>query len=185
MKHAPCLQLNASFEPMTLVPMKAAIRLLIQGKAEIVEADELSGVRSERMVHARPLVIRLKKFIKVPRRFRRKVSNTFLFARDEYSCQYCGRHERNLKDREFLNRDHVQPESRGGETSWANCVTACSSCNSKKDDKTPQEAGLVLRKVPSEPHLVHLKWSVRSLTPMQARYIELFYGAAAVKQLKR
>jgi len=185
MTNAPCLKLNASFEPMVLVSMKDALRLVLLDKADIVEADPTRSITSERAVHARPLVIRLKKFITVPRRFRRKVSNTFLFARDNYTCQYCGRHERALRAREFLNRDHVQPMSRGGDTSWANCVTACSSCNSKKDNKTPKEAGLRLRSIPGEPQLVHLRWQVRKLTAMQQKYVTMFYGADAVKGLAR
>ena len=86
-----CLALNASFEPLTMVPMRRALRLVLDGKAEIVEADSGQLVRSERLALPRPAVIRLVKFIHVPRRFRRQVTNTFLFARDRYRCQYCGR----------------------------------------------------------------------------------------------
>ena len=74
-----------------MVPMRRALRLVIDGKAEIVEADHDRVVRSERLTMPRPAVIRLTKFIHVPRRFRRQVTNTFLFARDRYRCQYCGR----------------------------------------------------------------------------------------------
>ena len=94
-----CLALNASFEPLTMVPMKRALRLVIDGKAEIVEADEGRAVRSERLSVPRPVVIRLMKFIHVPRKFRRQVTNTFLFARDHYRCQYCGRPSFELKPR--------------------------------------------------------------------------------------
>src|SRR5689334_16418543 len=109
-----CLALNASFEPLTMVPMRRALRLVIDGKAEIVEADQDKVVRSERLTLPRPAVIRLTKFIHVPRRFRRQVTNTFLFARDRYRCQYCGRHATELKLREALTRDHLIPLSRGG-----------------------------------------------------------------------
>src|SRR5205085_5572066 len=84
-----CLALNASYEPLTMVPMRRALRLVIDGKAEIVEADQDRVVRSERLTMPRPAVIRLMKFIHVPRRFRRQVTNTFLFARDRYKCQFC------------------------------------------------------------------------------------------------
>src|SRR5512146_1255288 len=63
-----CLALNASFEPLTMVPMRRALRLVIDGKAEIVEADPDKVVRSERLTMPRPAVIRLTKFIHVPRR---------------------------------------------------------------------------------------------------------------------
>lgn len=180
-----CLALNASFEPMRLMPMKRAIRLVLQDKAEVVESDETQTVRSASVTMPRPVVIRLKRFIRVPRKFRRAVTNTFLFARDHYTCQYCGRHERQLREREFLNRDHILPVSRGGENSWANCVTACSSCNAKKDDKTPAEAGLTLRTTPTEPHLVFLKWRVRNLTVLQVKYITMFYGEDWLQAVQR
>ncbi|HUX32652.1 MAG TPA: HNH endonuclease, partial [Gemmatimonadaceae bacterium] len=69
-----CLALNASFEPLTMVPLKRALRLVIDGKAEIVEAEQGRVVRSERLTMPRPVVIRLTKFIHVPRRFRRQVT---------------------------------------------------------------------------------------------------------------
>ena len=92
-----CLALNASFEPLTMVPLRRALRLVIDGKAEIVEADSDRVVRSEKLTLPRPAVIRLMRFIHVPRRFRRQVTNTFLFARDRYRCQYCGRMQMELK----------------------------------------------------------------------------------------
>jgi 5-methylcytosine-specific restriction endonuclease McrA len=178
------LVLNASFEPLRPMPMRRALRLVLQQKAEIVEADECE-IRSMSASMARPVVIRLKKFVRVPPRFRRSVSNTFLFARDQYRCQYCGRHERELGKREFLNRDHVIPQSQGGANTWENCVTACSSCNAKKDDKTLRAAGMKLLSVPVEPTLVHLRWHVRSLTAIQQKYITMFYGEAWLKQIPR
>ena len=102
-----CLALNASFEPLTMVPMRRALRLVIDGKAEIIEAEQDKLVRSERLTMPRPAVIRLTKFIHVPRRFRRQVTNTFLFARDQYRCQYCGRGPAELKPRESLTRDQI------------------------------------------------------------------------------
>jgi len=98
--------------------MRRALRLVIDGKAEIVEADAERVVRSERLTLPRPAVIRLMRFIHVPRRFRRQVTNTFLFARDHYRCQYCGRTQMELKPRESLTRDHLVPLSRGGTNDW-------------------------------------------------------------------
>ena len=105
-------------------PPEPALRLIIDGKAEIVEADGVEPVRSERMRLPRPAIIRLVRFVHVPRRFRRQVTNTFLFARDGYTCQYCSRPGSVLKPRECLTRDHVIPQSRGGTNLWNNVVTA-------------------------------------------------------------
>ena len=179
-----CLALNASFEPLTMVPMRRALRLVIDGKAEIVEADRDRMVRSERLTMPRPAVIRLTKFIHVPRRFRRQVTNTFLFARDRYRCQYCGRFGHELKTREALTRDHLIPISRGGRNDWTNVVTACSTCNTRKANRLPQEIGMHPMTVPTEPHFVHLSWAVRRLTPTQARYIRVFYGEEVLHQLE-
>ena len=179
-----CLVLNASFEPLRPMPMRRALRLVMQGKAEVVESHGAT-IRSASHEVARPVVIRLKKFVRVPRRFRRSVSNTFLFARDQYTCQYCGRTESELGKREFLNRDHIIPQSQGGQNTWENCVTACSTCNAKKDNKTPRAAGMKLRSVPVEPTLVHLRWRVRGLTPIQQKYITLFYGPEWLEQIPR
>lgn len=179
-----CLTLNASFEPLTLVPVRRALRLVLDGKAEIVEADGARVIRSERLSVPRPSVIRLVRFVHVPRRFRRQVTNTFLFARDRYTCQFCGRAESQLGFRECLTRDHVIPMSRGGTNEWANVVTACSSCNTRKGNLRPEECGMQLRSVPCEPHFVYLSWAVRKLTPAQEKYIRLFYGADTAEQLR-
>ena len=104
-----CLALNASFEPLTILPIRRALRLVIDRKAEILEVDDTRLFRSERADFPCPVVIRLVRYVHVPRKFRRQVTNTFLFARDGYSCQYCGRHRGTLRGREFLTKDHVVP----------------------------------------------------------------------------
>ena len=180
-----CLALNASFEPLTMVPVRRALRLVIEGKAEIVEADGPEYMRSERLAIPRPAIIRLVKFVHVPRRFRRHVTNTFLFARDDYQCQYCGRKANELKPRESLTRDHLIPMSRGGTNEWSNVVTACSSCNTRKANRMPSEIGMQPLHAPVEPHFVHLSWAVRRLTPIQAQYIRTFYGEDTLRELEK
>jgi 5-methylcytosine-specific restriction endonuclease McrA len=179
-----CLALNASFEPLTLVPQRRAIRLVLERKAEILEVDAGIRFRSVDTDFPSPAVIRLNRFVQVPRRFRRQVTNTFLFARDDYVCQYCGRHQRELRGREFLTRDHIFPVSRGGANVWGNVVTACSPCNNRKGDRTPDEARMALRTEPREPNHVHLVWAVRRVTDAQARYIQMFYGEEALRVVR-
>ena len=179
-----CLALNASYEPLTVVPVRRAVRLVLDRKAELLEADDARAFRSEREEIPFPLVIRLVRFVQVPRRFRRQVTNTFLFARDNYSCQYCGRHRSELRGRQFLTRDHILPLSRGGGNTWKNVVASCSPCNNRKGNRLPEEAGLKLLTAPKEPNHVHLVWAVRRLTPIQAKYIGMFYGDDTVAFLK-
>jgi 5-methylcytosine-specific restriction endonuclease McrA len=175
-----CLALNASFEPLTIVPARRAVRLVLDGKAEILEEDEVRRFRSERRSVPWPTVIRLVRYVHVPHRFRRQVTNTFLFARDGYACQYCGRHRRELKGRQFLTRDHVVPVSRGGGNTWDNVVTSCSACNNRKGDRLLAESGMRLRNEPTEPNYVQLVWVVRRVTDRQAKYIRMFYGNDAL-----
>src|SRR5205809_4098315 len=160
-----------------MVPVRRALRLVIDGKAEVVEAEG-TPVHSERMAVPRPAVIRLVRFIHVPRRFRRQVTNTFLFARDHYRCQYCGRTQAELRLRESLTRDHLIPLSRGGTNDWSNVVTACSACNTRKANRLPSEIGMHPMHAPVEPHFVHLSWAVRRLTPTQPKTIRTSYAEA-------
>ncbi len=179
-----CLALNASFEPLTILPVRRALRLVIDRKAEILEVDESRSFRSERRVLPCPSVIRLVRFIHVPRKFRRQVTNTFLFARDHYRCQYCGRHRTELRGREFLTRDHVIPLSRGGGNTWQNVVTACSPCNNRKGNRLPHEVRMHPLNTPVEPNYVELVWAVRRVTPVQAKYIRMFYGEDVLRALR-
>jgi 5-methylcytosine-specific restriction endonuclease McrA len=179
-----CLALNASFEPLTLLPIRRALRLVIDRKAEILEVDEARMFRSERRELPCPSVIRLVRFVHVPRKFRRQVTNTFLFARDSYRCQYCNRHRSDLRGREFLTRDHVVPMSLGGNNSWHNVVTACSPCNNRKGNHLPDAVGMFPLHAPSEPNYVELVWAVRKITHVQAKYIKMFYGEEVLRALQ-
>jgi 5-methylcytosine-specific restriction endonuclease McrA len=180
-----CLALNASFEPLTLVPVRRALRLVIDGKAEIVEADRGRVFRSAHLTFPRPAVIRLARYVHVPRKFRRQVTNTFLFARDDYRCQFCGRPQVALRSREYLTRDHLIPLSRGGTNDWTNVLTACSACNTRKGNRLAEECGMHPLKTAGEPHFVHLVWAVRRLTPIQSKYIRMFYGEDMLAELRR
>ena len=178
-----CLALNASFEPLTIVPTRRAVRLVLDRKAEIIEVDGDRAFRSQTSRLPCPSVIRLVRYVHVPRRFRRQVTNTFLFARDAYSCQYCGRHRSDLRGRQFLTRDHIIPLSRGGTNAWGNVVTSCSPCNNRKGNRVPEEAGMRLISTPEEPNHVHLVWAVRRVTAQQAKWIGMFYGGETVSAL--
>ncbi len=179
-----CLALNSSFEPLAVLPLRRALRLVIDRKAEVLEVDETRIFHSERHTFAAPSVIRLVRFVHVPRKFRRQVTNTFLFARDGYKCQYCGRHKSQLRGREFLTRDHIVPISRGGNNTWHNVVTACSPCNNRKGSHLLDEVGMHPIHAPHEPNYVELVWAVRKITPTQAKYIRMFYGEEVLRALQ-
>ena len=50
-----------------------------------------------------------------------------------------------------MTLDHVIPKSKGVDNSWENLVCCCSDCNSKKGDRTPEEAGMSLLNIPKKP----------------------------------
>jgi hypothetical protein len=67
---------------------------------------------------------------------------------------------------------------------WTNVVTACSTCNTRKGNRLTEECGMYPLVPPGEPHFVHLSWAVRSLSPIQSKYIRMFYGEDALQALK-
>lgn len=104
-----------------------------------------------------PTIIILKSFNKVPL-FRPKFGLKAIFLRDGGICQYSGKA---LKLSE-ASIDHIMPQSRGGETSWENCVLCDRLLNSRKGDKTPAEAGLKLRSNPIEPKTVPVTLTLKN-----------------------
>ena len=103
-------------------------------------------LHSERLELDRPCVIRLVRYVRVPRDVhRRKITRRAVLARDSYTCQYCGREQAGL------TVDHVIPRSRGGSSHWDNIVAACAPCNRKKGNRLPNEAAMPLRTSPKAP----------------------------------
>ena len=135
--------LNASHEPLCVVPMRRAVVLVLKEKAEIV-ARNGAELHSERVTLPVPSVIRLNHYVRVPYRSRVPLSRRAVFARDGHKCQYCNRAAENI--------DHVMPRSRGGPHAWDNVVASCRACNARKEDRLPAEAGLTLKHPPREPH---------------------------------
>ena len=105
-----------------------------------------------------PTVIFLANYAKVPKR-RPNLSARNIWERDGATCQYTGRklapHEGNI--------DHVVPRSRGGRTSWDNCVLAHREINSRKANKLPEEAGLQLRRKPAAPPTLPATFAIRNV----------------------
>jgi len=99
------------------------------------------------------------------------LTNRTLFQRDHNLCLYCGQQFPVSE----LTRDHVVPASRGGDSIWENCVTACRGCNQYKDDRTPEEAGMKLLAVPYTPNLAeYLILSNRRILSDQMEFLLAF-----------
>lgn len=140
------LLLSQSYEPIRAISWKRALRLLTLGKVEVLEQYD-GFARSATITIKIPAVVRL---LRAYRHVRRKVkfSRANIYARDRYTCQYCGKKKIRLADLTF---DHVIPRKSGGKTTWENIVACCESCNLKKGGRTPREAGMRLLSVPVQP----------------------------------
>jgi 5-methylcytosine-specific restriction endonuclease McrA len=137
------LVLNSNYEPLNVCNIRRAIVLVLSGKAEVLEAYDLT-IASASDYFDVPSVIRLGYMIKRPYP-RVKLCRREVFIRDGYTCQYCGEQTRDL------TLDHVIPRSRGGPHTWENLVSACRQCNHRKGGKTLAEARLKLHSDPREP----------------------------------
>ncbi len=132
--------------PIQIMSWRDAIVDLYLGKVESV-VDYNEEIRSPSTTMKLPAVVRiLRKTSQIKHRV--KFSKSNIVNRDSGRCQYCLTRLPISK----LTYDHVFPRSRGGETTWENVVCACKKCNSKKADKTPEEAGMQLHTVPRQPH---------------------------------
>jgi 5-methylcytosine-specific restriction endonuclease McrA len=146
------LVLNASFEPLQKVSVPHAIRMLVRQVAEVHEADADLTFG----LFPRPRVVRLLRYVVMKWRYDRQPgwSRRGVLRRDGYRCAYCGRRADTV--------DHIVPLSRGGRrTCWLNTVAACGgssrSCNARKADRLPEEAGMRLRVTPYVPTWVELE----------------------------
>ena len=158
------LVLNASYEPLCVVPVRRAVVLVLKEKAEVLHAADRE-LHSERTTMPAPSVIRLTYFVKVPFRARAALNRRAVFARDGNRCQYCGATAENI--------DHVVPRSRGGQHIWENVVAACRPCNTRKEDRSVHEAGLVLHRRPVAPK--EMTWiivAVGSVHPQWEPYLQ-------------
>jgi 5-methylcytosine-specific restriction endonuclease McrA len=144
------LVLNASYEPINIVPWKRALTLLFQGKVEVL-AEYDREIRSISFTIRMPSVMRLLRYVRMRKRFQRvKFSRANIYARDHHTCQYCG----SKCSTEDLTFDHVIPVVKGGSKIWDNIVTCCFRCNHRKGGRTPEEAGMHLIRRPRTPDWV-------------------------------
>lgn len=141
--YEPIVLLNASYEPLSMnVTLKRAARLLVKGKAIVLEAAKGRFLRDWPW----PRVLILVKYVRIAHDvlYRQPtVSRKGVLKRDAHRCAYCGGHATTI--------DHVLPKSRGGAMAWVNLVAACARCNSHKKNRTPEEAGMPLRIKPFVP----------------------------------
>ncbi len=136
------LVLNADLGPLHRVSLRHAIRMLCRKVAEVHESEPDIWLGPFPM----PRTVRLVQYVVTKWRYSAGPawSRPGVLARDNKVCGYCGSHNGRTVD-------HVTPTSRGGRNSWQNTVACCDPCNQRKGDRTPAEAGMVLRFKPYAP----------------------------------
>ena len=157
------LVLNRHWVPIGTTSVRTALCLLYREAARAVRTEDYSVhdfdswaslrvaeeepcIRTVRLRLKVPEVVLLTHYEAFPRR-RVTFSRRNIYRRDRYTCQYCG-----VKlPPEELSVDHLLPRSRGGRSSWANCVLSCLRCNRRKGNRTVEEAGMRLIRHPAEP----------------------------------
>jgi len=159
------LLLNATYEPLRVIPVRRAVGLLMRGAAEGVEGIA-ARLRTPSMVFEVPSVLRLRYYVRVPQRGA-VWSRRSILARDGYTCVYCGgrvgeRSRGRVFTRADFTVDHLIPRSRGGGNTWGNTACACRWCNGRKGSRTPHEAGMRLQWEPKTPRVNYLvvSWDV-------------------------
>jgi len=140
------LVLNSDYEPLNVCNVRRAVVLVFMGKAEVLHEDS-KVIRLSNRTMASPSVVKLRHRVRRPLPDL-KLSRRSIFARDNYTCQYCGQPSRDL------TIDHVVPKRLGGRSEWENLVCSCKKCNSKKGDKTLQQAGMTLLRPPRRPRYI-------------------------------
>lgn len=158
----PVLVLNRDWQPVAVFDVATAVTTVVRDMGWVLDPDsyqlhDFDGWCAEAPATAAiiptpsrgvpaPEIIVLREYGQRPAR-QVSFSRQALYRRDDWRCQYC--HAR--AGAEGLTIDHVMPRSRGGPTTWENCVAACGACNRTKADRTPGEAGMKLRARPARP----------------------------------
>lgn len=137
--------LNADFMVLGRIEWQRAVTLLVTGAATPFKVHPTTMIRSASMTVPLPEYVILRNWVSSKRNKNlhegMTVSKRDILRRDGYTCAYCGEEGNTV--------DHILPESRGGENTWGNLVCACRDCNGKKDNMTPEEAGMKLLWTPT------------------------------------
>lgn len=168
------LVLNHSYQALSVIPWYRAISLLYEKRAETLmrwdrdknnfvycEYDSTVSNYDKTFVYKIPSIIRLLRpsdgLPLILKKYKPKFSKINVFYRDNFECQYCfykissDSTQRKSSNENILTIDHILPVSRGGKTTFENCVCACANCNRIKSNKTLEETNFRLKKKPVQP----------------------------------
>lgn len=134
-----CVLLNADYSFLNVIEWKRAMCMVAKGKVQVLQYSDRIIRCAEGAVFKLPAVLKLIKLIRIVYRNRVPFSKRNVFIRDGFRCAYCG------GERVKLTIDHIIPKSRGGGTTFENCVASCRPCNTRKGGRTPSEAKMYLK----------------------------------------
>ena len=139
-----CVVLNGDYTYLSTVSWKRALKLVLADKVKVLKHSDMIVHCAQRSFKV-PAVVALIRIVRMVYKNKVPFSKKNVLVRDQHRCIYCGDKNRNL------TMDHVIPRSKGGKTDFDNCVACCKACNAKKDDRTPRQAGMFLKKQPYQP----------------------------------
>jgi len=170
MPNKSTLVLNAAYQPIEKVHWTQAFVKVYQGRARAIEYYDII-VRSPNDEFFVPAVIVCVEFAALPKR-RTQFSKRLVYERDKWLCQYCRKKLYSSRNKQnSATIDHVMPRSRGGKSTFVNCVASCEPCNSRKANKTPLEARMKLIRPPRKPFMHPLKGKIGTPEPQWIDYL--------------
>ena len=162
------LVLNASYEPLCVVPQRRAVVLVLNQKAVTLEANG-AALHAAAFELPAPSVVKLTRYVRVPMRRGVPLTRRAIFARDAGRCVYC--------DAPATSIDHVIPRSRGGRHAWDNVVSSCRRCNHVKADRPLIELGWRMKRQPVQPS--GSAWRILSSGRTDPRWMPYLKGYGA------
>jgi len=148
MQQQRALLLDKNYVALSIVTLRKAIKLMVNGKAEpVCDVKKIMQIKHSNGYFVVPSVLRLLTVVPWKAHMgHARFSRKNVMIRDNHECQYCGK-----KVSKNATIDHVVPVSRGGKSEYTNCVASCHDCNNLKSNKTPAEVGLRLKRRPKNP----------------------------------
>lgn len=190
----PTLVLNRNWQPVQVATVARSLTMLWNETARVVDPEDfrlytwadwarLVPREGEPFVRGAAFRMRVPEVVSLTRYDRPRQANvTFcrrnLFKRDHSTCQFCGKRPGSAE----LTIDHLNPRSQGGKTTWENCVLACVACNARKANRTPEQAGMTLRKPPTRPSWKPLYGPVNVRIASWSRFLSEAYWSVPLEE---
>lgn len=168
------LKLDSAWQPVAIISTKKAAKYYqtdkILSEVGTTFFTMNGGLNKEQRLSSidiKPIIVVKgqvfgKKYSNVPR-----LKNDLLFKRDKYTCAYCS----GVFAADKLSRDHIVPKYLNGKDIWTNVVTACKPCNSKKANKTLEQARMNLKIKPYIPSYLDVFLLKTNLLPEQKDFL--------------